>query len=306
MKLKGIILTMLSAIAFGFGFTLGPMTYGSGGSNPATLTFLRNFLSIPFLIGLIFINKINLKVTKKQLINLIILALFGNTTTTLMLNTSFAYIDVGVGTSIQFTYPVFVTLGCVLLFHEKFTKQKFLSLFICMSGIALFFIEAFKSSSFNSNSILGLSLALATGIFYSFYMIFLDKSGLKSEHPLKVTLYVAIVSSISTFLYGLFTNQLLVFSLTTKSWIISFIFAILCNVVALSLIQVGIKHVGSSAAAVISTFEPITSVIFGVILLDEKITSIKIIACILIIIGVLVLSYSKEEKDPYILSEKEL
>jgi hypothetical protein len=67
MKLKGIILTMLSAIAFGFGFTLGPMTYGSGGSNPATLTFLRNILSLPFLLGLIYLNKIDLRVSKQQL-----------------------------------------------------------------------------------------------------------------------------------------------------------------------------------------------------------------------------------------------
>lgn len=306
MKLKGILLTMLSAIAFGFGFTLGPMTYGSGGSNPATLTFLRNFLSLPFLLALLYINKINLKVTKEQLKKLIILAVFGNTTTTLMLNTSFAYIDVGVGTSIQFTYPVFVTLGCVLFFNEKLTKQKFLSLLVCMSGIGLFFLEAFKSSSFNSGSILGLSLALATGIFYSFYMIYLDKTGLKSEHPLKVTLYVAIVSSISTFLYALLTNQIAIFTLTSKSWIISFAFALLCNVVALSLIQVGIKHVGSSAAAVISTFEPLTSVVFGVILLNEKITPIKIIACILIIAGVLILSYTKKPKDTVPISENNI
>ena len=40
---RGILLTMLSAVTFGFAFTLGPMTYGEAGSNPVTLTFLRNF-----------------------------------------------------------------------------------------------------------------------------------------------------------------------------------------------------------------------------------------------------------------------
>ena len=60
MKLKGIILTMLSSITFGFAFTLGPMTYGLEGSNPVTLTFLRNFLSLPFLLVIIFINILNL------------------------------------------------------------------------------------------------------------------------------------------------------------------------------------------------------------------------------------------------------
>ena len=47
--MKGILLTMLSAVTFGFAFTLGPMTYGEGGSTPTTLTFLRNFLSIAYI-----------------------------------------------------------------------------------------------------------------------------------------------------------------------------------------------------------------------------------------------------------------
>ena len=37
---RGILLTMLSAVTFGFAFTLGPMTYGEAGSNPVTLTCL--------------------------------------------------------------------------------------------------------------------------------------------------------------------------------------------------------------------------------------------------------------------------
>ena len=99
------------------------------------------------------------------------------------------------------------------------------------------------------------------------------------------------------FLYGTSTNQLALSSLTTKSWIISAVFAFLCTVVALSLLQVGIKHIGASEAAVISTFEPITSVVFGVLLLNERITLLKIVACILIFVGVLILSFSKNNKS---------
>lgn len=294
MKIKGIILTVLSSITFGFAFTLGPMTYGAGGNNPVTLTFLRNFLSLPFLLAIILLFKIDLRVTKKQLKNLIILGFIGNAITTLMLNMAFSYIDVGIVTSIHFTYPIFVTLGCVVFFKEKLSKQKIIALIIAMSGIGCFFISAFNSSSFSSSTILGLFLAIASGVFYAFYIIFMDKSGLKGESPFKITFYVAIASSIGMFFYGIITNQLVFSTLTTKSWILSLIFAILCTVVALSLLQVGINHIGASEAAVISTFEPITSVVFGALLLDEKITLIKIVACLLIFAGVLTLSLSKE------------
>lgn len=293
MKLKGIILTMISSITFGFAFTLGPMTYGTGGSNPVTLTFLRNFLSLPFLLLISLFLKIDLRITKNQLKNLVILGVIGSSTTTLMLNIAFSHIDVGIVTPIHFTYPIFVTLGCVLFFHEKLSKQKIIALVIAMCGIACFFIESLNSASFNSSILIGLILAVASGVFFAFYIIFMDKSGLKSESPFKITFYVAITSSIGMFFYGISTNQLALSSLTTKSWIISAIFAFLCTVVALSLLQVGIKHIGASEAALISTFEPITSVIFGVLLLNEKITPIKIVACILIFAGVLILSFAK-------------
>lgn len=293
MKLKGIILTMISSITFGFAFTLGPMTYGDGGSNPVTLTFLRNFLSLPFLLLIALFLKIDLRITKNQLKNLIILGFIGSSTTTLMLNIAFSHIDVGIVTPIHFTYPIFVTLGCVLFFHEKLSTQKIIALIIAMSGIGCFFIEALSSASFNSSILIGLILAVASGISFAFYIIFMDKSGLKSESPFKITFYVAIISSIGMFLYGISTNQLTLSSLTTKSWIISTIFAFLCTVVSLSLLQVGIKHIGASEAALISTFEPITSVIFGVLLLNEKVTPLKIVACILIFAGVLILSFAK-------------
>ena len=293
MKLKGIILTMISSITFGFAFTLGPMTYGAGGSNPVTLTFLRNFLSLPFLLLIALFLKIDLRITKNQLKHLIILGFIGSSTTTLMLNIAFSHIDVGIVTPIHFTYPIFVTLGCVLFFHEKLSKQKIIALVIAMSGIGCFFIESLNSASFNSSTLIGLILAVASGVFFAFYIIFMDRSGLKSESPFKITFYVAITSSIAMFLYGTSTNQLALSSITTKSWIISAVFAFLCTVVALSLLQVGIKHIGASEAAVISTFEPITSVVFGVLLLNERITLLKIVACILIFVGVLILSFSK-------------
>lgn len=253
MKTKGTILTMLSSITFGFAFTLGPMTYGAQGSNPVTLTFLRNFLSLPFLLVIILLLKIDLRITKKQLRDLVILGFIGNAITTLMLNMAFAHIDVGIVTPIHFTYPIFVTLGCVMFFHEKLSKQKILALIIAMSGIGCFFVSALNSASLGSGTLLGLILAIASGVFYAFYIIFMDKSGLKGEPPFKITFYVATASSIGMFFYGLVTKELVLTSLTTKAWSISAIFAFLCTVVALSLLQIGIKHIGASEAAVIST-----------------------------------------------------
>lgn len=294
--MKGILLTMLSAVTFGFAFTLGPMTYGEGGSNPTTLTFLRNFLSLPILVFILLFKGISLKVSKKEMISLAILGGIGNAVTTLMLFISFSLIDVGIATTIHFIYPVFVTLGCVLFYKEKLGLQKIIALMIATSGIACFFFGMDMKSGLSGGVFLGLVLAVASGMTYAFYIIYMDKSGLKNQPVFKITFYVALMSSIAMGIYGTVTGELALNSLTTKSWWISLAFSLLCTVVALSLLQIGIKHVGASTAAILTTFEPITSIVCGVLLLGESVTFVKIMACALIMIGVVTLSLSKQKK----------
>lgn len=292
---RGILLTMLSAITFGFAFTLGPMTYGEGGSNPVTLTFLRNALCLPVLLAILWFQKISLKVTKKELISLLILGGIGNAVTTLMLNISFALIDVGIATTIHFVYPVFVTLACVFFYKERMTMQEIAALCVAMLGVGSFFLGIDSNSGKNDDMLMGLFLAVASGVTYAFYIIYMDKSGLKNQPAFKITFYVALMSAICMAIFGAGTGQL-TFALTQEAWIISFVFALLCTVVALSLLQIGIKHVGAAPAAILTTFEPITSVIFGVVLLGEKITTIKLIACALILAGVVMLSLAKQRQ----------
>lgn len=295
---KGILLTMLSAITFGFAFTLGPMTYGEAGSNPVTLTFLRNFLSLPVLAIILWQQNISLRVTRKELYDLAILSGIGNAVTTLMLFISFALIDVGVATTIHFIYPVFVTVGCAIFYKEKLSLQKIIALAIATAGICCFFFGVDMSAGFSGGMFLGLVLAVASGVTYAFYIIYMDKSNLKHEPAFKISFYVAAISSLAMGVYGTITRELTLSTLTPNAWAISFAFALLCTVVALSLLQIGIKHVGASTAAILTTFEPITSIICGVLLLGEELTMIKIVACSLIMIGVVTMSLSKpKSKD---------
>ncbi len=218
--------------------------------------------------------------------------------TTLMLFISFSLIDVGVATTIHFIYPVFVTLGCVMFYKEKLGMQKFFALLIATSGIACFFFGVDMSAGFGGGTFMGLFLAVASGVTYAFYIIYMDKSGLKNQPVFKITFYVALMSSIAMGIFGMGTGQLTLTTLTPEAWYISIVFALLCTVVALSLLQIGIKHVGASTAAILTTFEPITSIICGVLLLGETVTTIKIMACALILIGVVTLSLAKEKKPP--------
>ena len=116
------------------------------------------------------------------------------------------------------------------------------------------------SAGFSGGTFLGLFLAVASGVTYAFYIIYMDKSGLKNQPVFKISFYVALMSSIAMGIFGIGTGELTLTTLTPQAWFISTVFALLCTVVALSLLQIGIKHVGASTAAILTTFEPITSI----------------------------------------------
>lgn len=295
MKAKGALLIILSACLFGFSFSLAPLTYNEGGSNPITLTFLRGFICVPVLFCMLKCKKISLKITKKQFFQLILLGIVGTAITSLMLNMSLAYIDVGIGTTLHFVYPLFVTLGCIIFFKERPNLRKILALIIATIGIVCFLGSLNNSSS--EHTILGITLAIASGITYAFYIIFLDKTSLKNDHPLKISFYNAIVVSCFMLTFGTATNELTVFNLTAKSWVLTIIIATFSSAFAITLFQLGMKLTGAMPAAILSTFEPITGVIFGCLILGEEITLFKLLACSLVIIGVVILVSDKSDKS---------
>ena len=72
----------------------------------------------------------------------------------------------------------------------------------------------------------------------------------------------------------------------------------LTSVGAVTLFQLGVLYVGPSTSAILSTFEPITSIVCGVLILGESLSLLKIIGCVLILSGVILITLSESKKSP--------
>jgi len=294
MKTKGIIITVLSAAAFGFAFTLAPMTYGVGGSNPMTLTFLRNLLCLPLFVILLKLQKIPIKVENKVLIRMLFLGCFV-TTTSFTYNMALSMIDVGMVTTLHYVYPALVMLVSVVFFKEKITLRSGMALVFVTLGVACFLLGAGVSGG--GLVIKGMCLAIFSGVSHTCYMLFMDRTGLKNEPPLRIALYSGFSASIVAAVFGCITGSFTFATITTRSWMLTIAFALLCNTIALPLFQLGIKYIGPTMAAILSTMEPITGNLFGMLLLGERMTLVKVISCLLILSGVVILSLPKNVKN---------
>ena len=293
-KSKGIFFTILAACSFGVGSSLAPLTYGDGGCSPVMLALLRFVICLPILLLFSLCTKVPLKLERKQLIPLLLLGAVGTGITTLLLNSAFSMLDAGIADTLHFTYPIFVLLGSVLFYKAKITKVKYMAMGISFVGIVCFM---FSGSGESSISVLGIVLAVVSGMCYAFYLLFMDKSGMAELHPFKASVYIMFFAMVILFLYALVTKQFILSTVTPKSWLVITISGIL-SLTGMIFIQLGIKNTDSTTASILSTFEPVTCTISGILLLGESLTVMKLIGCALVLAGVIVLSTYKEKPQP--------
>ncbi len=294
-KTKGVLFSVLSAVLFGLVSSLSPLAY-EGGFNPVTLALMRQAFNLPVALAVMLCTKTSLSLQKGQPLKLAALGIVGWAATTLLLNTALSLIDVGIASTIHFTYPIFVTLGCVLIYRIKISRAKIMALSVSTIGIVTFVLGGTSSGG---GSTLGVLLAVLSGVTYAFYMLFLDKSDLAAQmSPIKVNFYVGLGGCSLFLVYGLFTGQLHLSGIAPSAWLLVMLMGVTGGVVAFSMVQLGIKYTDATTTAICSTCEPVTSVIFGTLFLGEELTPLKVIASLLIIAGVLMLSLIPEKKQP--------
>lgn len=280
-RLKGFIAVIISGIIFGCMPLVAKIIFMNGG-NSISLVFYRFLFALPALYLMNKKQKISMKITQTELKRVAILSLFGYSATAVLLFLSYNYIPTGLATTVHFIYPVFVTIGCIVFFREKFSFIKILCAFLCTFGITLLLRDAGINSNIN-----GLLLAFSSGITYAFYMIYIEKSTLRDMPPFKLTFYICLVSSGILFIFSIFTKTFTT-QMSSLGWILTIILSIIVAIGAVALLQIGISIIGSQSAAILSTFEPITSVIIGIIIFDEPL-NFKVLLGIAIIISSVIL-----------------
>lgn len=275
---KGKIYLLVAAILYGIAPLLAKVTY-TGGANGITLSFLRTSLSVPVLFAIMRANRISMHLTWREAKNIIILGTIGGALPILLLYYSYNFISTGLATTLHFIYPLVIVLASALLYHEKLSKLKITAVLLVTFGIFMFAdIEAASDS-------IGIMLALLSGIFYSFFVLYIDRSGLDSMDFIKLTFYQMIIMSITTLIFGIIVHGLS-FDMTGQAWSFAAVISLMITLGATPLFQLGVRYEGASTAGIVSTFQPITSIALGAMFLGELVGASQIFGIALILLGI--------------------
>jgi len=276
-KWVSILFVLISAILFGFLPTLVKLSYGMG-NNGTNVSFFKSAIGAVIIFVILRIKNLPVLLDTKKLPVVIGWGGVSIGATNMLLAMSYEYIPVGIATVLHFVYPTVVAVFGWLLFHRTLNRQKLLALFLCTFGIC-FFLE--RSGNIQLTGVL---LALMSGCTYAMYILSLEHNSVSGMHHLQLALYFMLISAVMAGIFGAIRGEL-VFQMPRLGWIYLILSSVL-GMVAMLLFIYGVKAIGGLMGSVLSTMEPITSVLCGWIFLGEAMSGAKMIGSALVILSI--------------------
>lgn len=276
---KGYIYTALSAIIFGLMPLLTKIIIARG-TTSLTIPFFRVFYVTIVLFLVLKIKKIDFHLEKRDLLSVMLTSIFGSGLTIIILNESYNYVDTGIATSLHFLYPLFVAILCCFFYGEKIKKKQIISLSFALVGIICFMSKG-------NGSLFGYFLAIASGLTYAFYLVKMDKTGLVKMNAFNLSFYLALFTTIEIFTMNLFMQDV-VFKMDAIAYGLLLVLALSSSFLATVLLQKGVLLLGSTRASFICLLEPVTSMIVGILWLNEALTFNKGLGGLAIIISLII------------------
>ena len=293
-------MVVASAVIYGCMPLMANLIYDDG-VNALTLVLLRNLLSLPVIISMALLAKQNLFVGFKNMGVAMFIGIFGCALTPLLLFSSYTYISGGTATVFHFVYPAVVLVAEILILRTGAKWGSIVAVLVCVGGIALFYDPK------EGIDLIGSALALSSGVTYAAYIVLLGRFGSRGMGTYVFCFFAELASTV-VILAACFASGEFSFPETAGGWIFSFVFAAAVNGGAVVLFQRGTVLVGGQRASVLSTFEPLTSIIVGYFAFSEPVGWRTVVGSVLVLgaaVMIALLGGNSEKQDEEVHSSEE-
>lgn len=268
-------------------------TLTQNGIDATTLLFLRFSIAIPVMvIAILATDKKQLKI-KLSDIKLLIITAMGIIGLNILYNIAMNTISLSIAAVLLSSDPVFVLIIAYLIFKEKITKSKVLSIILVLIGCILTtgLIEG------NASNVTGIGIigGIGAAIFWAIYMMGSKKALENGLHTYTILLYSILINTIVLIPFTSF-NQITTF--VNADMLGNTIFLILHSTLSFAipyiLLTVSIKYMDSGSASIFTSgAEPLAALIFGMLFYSEIPTILMFSGIILTIIALAILSKSE-------------
>jgi drug/metabolite transporter (DMT)-like permease len=193
-----------------------------------------------------------------------------------------------------YTYPILVTLLAWLFFREPLTGRKLAALALATLGALMVLgvlssILGLSESSLGTLSPEGAAWAVAAALIYSIYII-AGARFTRNVPPIFASAVIITSAACVYVIWGLLVGDLRL-DMSPAGWFWGSAIAVVSTVVAIVAFFAGLRLVGPSRAAIVSTVEPAVTVLLAALILLEKVSPEQLAGGLLVLASVLILQW---------------
>lgn len=280
-RLTGIILIAISAASFGTLAIFGRYAYAEN-IDTFTLLFLRFGFSASFMTIMLILRKEPFP-RGRILAQLIGMGGIGYAGQSFLYLTAIKFASAGLVALLLYLYPFFVAILSMIFLKEKLTRTKAIALVIALCGTALTVGPV-------SGQIIGAVMAIVAALGYSIYII-IGANVMKHVSPFQSSTVIftsaSVVYGLLTFSNGIHLPQ------TNFGWMVIAGIVIVSTIIPVTTFLAGLERIGPTNAAMLSTVEPIVTVLLATWLFGDQLLPIVLIGGGLILMAVVLLTRSE-------------
>lgn len=266
------------------------------GLTPFETLALQSWLASALLVlfAVIFKREI-FRVSARTLGVLAFQGLIGSLGTSVLYAYALVHLPVSVAILLLYLYPVLVLGAGVLFWHKSVGRQEIFALLLTLTGTLL---ASGVLAGVGEVSLIGVLLGLASAVAYAIFNV-VGEVALREISPLAAMSFSQWFSSIGLILYirGGWTH---IPWHTLQIWWIGIALATIASIFPFYLILVGIQHIGSDQAAILSTFELPMTFLLAALFLREFPGWNQWIGGMLVLAGIVLLNWHSgpSQADP--------
>ena len=280
-RFLGILLVVLSAAAFGTLAILGRYAYAAG-LDTMSILFLRFSLAAILMLLLLALRREPLP-RGPVVLRLFAMGAVGYVGDSTAYLSALKYASAGLVALLLYLYPVFVALLSVLVLRERLTPVKVLALVLALAGTAL-------TVSPEGGQLLGILLAISAAAIYSVYII-VGSQVMKQVSAFQSSAVIFASAGLTSGVLMLIDGPHL--PRDTSGWVVIAAIVLVATVLPVVTFLAGLERIGATNAAMLSTMEPVVTVLLALWLFGERPGVLTLLGGALILVAVLLLARSE-------------
>jgi drug/metabolite transporter (DMT)-like permease len=279
----GFALVLLSASGFASLAIFGKQAYDAGFDVPEVLT-MRFVMATPVLVGIALATRKSLRVQRTVAAKTFAMGAVGYAVQATLFFAALSRISASLTGLLLYLYPALVTVGAVLLGRHRATRLTMAGLALALAGTAL--ILGLPAGHVDR---LGVVLGLLAALWYAGYIL-VGERVLADVDPLVVAVYVCLGAATSFVVVGGLVLRRLDFDhVQGRGWASLAAMSVLATAMAISTFFAGMSRIGSTWASITSSWEPVCTVVLGVLVLDDRLSAGTVVGGLAVVVGAIVL-----------------